>query len=97
MPRKSAAALSVIRLHPEPKPPTPRKDLDPKPKELFHEIVNSVPPRHFAQSDALLIELYATAILNARRAQQQIDKHGLVYGEKPSPCPGRKPRRTRSR
>jgi phage terminase small subunit len=85
MPRKSANALMTVVPLPTPKPPTLHSDCSPEVRAVFNEIVSSVPHKHFVKSDAPLIERYATAIVNARRAQAMIEKHGLVDHDKPSP------------
>ena len=85
MPRKSQSSLAIVPFPSTPKPPSPREKASTTVKAILREIVDSAPPKQFAQSDAPLIEALAQAIANSHVAQAQIEKYGLVHGLKPSP------------
>lgn len=80
MPRKAASALAVVpiedgqskvRLAPSSSAPD-------EVRELFAEIVRSVPAEHFKSSDRHLIEQYAQAIVLARQATTELAATGPV-------------------
>ncbi len=59
-------------------PITPSASLSDEAVRVFDFIVRSVSPDHFSDVDRPLLESYATAIVNARRAQEAIDRDGQV-------------------
>jgi hypothetical protein len=80
MPRKSASELAIVpidngrsrvRLAPSDSAPA-------EVRELFAEIVRSVPAEHFKASDRHLIEQYAQAIVLARQATTELAATGPV-------------------
>ncbi len=46
--------------------------------EVFEHLVRSMAPDHFSECDRPLLESYATAIVNARKAQAVLDRDGQV-------------------
>ena len=85
MPRKSAAALSVVmplkgvgRLR-------PRRELPEQVAKVFVEIVETVPADHFKASDIPLIEQYAFSILLGREAYEHLAKEGQIIAGRTSP------------
>ena len=74
MPRKSAAALSIVT------PKRPRARLAPSadaPEDVaavFREILTATPADHFVRGDVPLIQAYAEAIVMARRAAVELDR-----------------------
>ena len=85
MPRKSAEALSVVRLDPSPKPPALRREASAAVKELFNHILSNAPKGQFSQTDDILLELYCLAVLEARNAYHHLDAEGRVFNGRPSP------------
>src|SRR5918992_5414520 len=84
MPRKSAAALAMVRVDGRPEKLKPRPDAPAEVKAIFKEIVASVAPEHFYPSDSYLIERYSEAIALARRAYTELSTSGPVADGKPS-------------
>ena len=83
--RKSAASLSVVPLALIPRL-EPRDNLAPDPAAIFCEIVANCDPTHFKASDLPLLEEYAVAIAQARKAGEMLARHGpLGYRGKVSP------------
>jgi hypothetical protein len=82
MPRKSAAALTTLpafdarhsRLQPRPEAP-------PEVKDVFAELVFSMPPQHFRPCDAPLVEQYAQSIVLARLAYGELQLVGAGSSE----------------
>jgi hypothetical protein len=82
MPRKSSAAITTLpitdvrstRLE-------PRDDASPEIRDVFRELIMSVPASHFRPDDQVLIELYAQAILQSRAAFAELELTGPVNGE----------------
>jgi hypothetical protein len=78
MPRKSAAALSIVT------PRRPRARLAPSadaPEDVvtvFREILTATPADHFVPGDVPLIQAYAEAIVLARQAAIELDQSGPV-------------------
>jgi hypothetical protein len=85
MSRKSAASLSVIpaidaratRLQ-------PRADMAPTLKQIFADLVASMPPEHFRRGDVDLLEQFAAQVKLARQAYDEIEASGPVINNKPN-------------
>ncbi len=82
--RKSAASLAVV--------PTssvgrirPPAGLPESVKDVFADIVASMPADHFIRADAPLLVEYSTMIITARQAAEAMNQEGLVVGGRPSP------------
>jgi phage terminase small subunit len=85
MPRKSASSYVLPAIHPKPSLPRPSTDLAPEPLHVFNQLVATSPAGHFRASDAPLLETYATAIAQARRADRELAASGPVVGGRASP------------
>jgi phage terminase small subunit len=85
MPRKSAAALSVVHADIIPERIKPRVDASARVRAIFGEIVAQVPPNHFRPTDAALVEQYAQAIALGRQAFAALEAEGPVVGGRASP------------
>ena len=87
MPRKSSASLGVVPLDGRRRRSrlAPSEQAPAEVKELFLEIVRSVPAEHFKDIDAHLIEQYAQAIGLARRATSELAARGPVIEGRASP------------
>ena len=72
MPRKSAAALSVIPITSAHKRIQPPSDLSPPEANLFRTMISQVAPDHFTESDGPLIVSYVQATLLSRRASKEL-------------------------
>jgi hypothetical protein len=87
MPRKAASELAVVHLASK----QPRVRLAPSStapdevRQLFAEIVRSVPAEHFKPSDAPLIQEYAGAVALARQAAVALAAEGPVVGGRANP------------
>lgn len=86
MPRKSAAALTVVPVN-----VTGRArlrapaGLSEAVREIFVELVTANDVGHFSRSDVPLLVEYATAIAQARRAAEGMEKEGPVVRGRSSP------------
>jgi phage terminase small subunit len=85
MPRKSADALSVVRLDPRPKLPSPRKECSTEVKALFNQTLSQASKDQFRQTDDTLLELYCLAVLEARLAYQHLETEGRIISGRLSP------------
>jgi hypothetical protein len=78
MPRRSVASLAIVT------PKRPRARLAPSadaPEDVvtvFREILTATPADHFVPGDVPLIQAYAEAIVLARQAAIELDRHGPV-------------------
>ena len=86
MPRKSAAALAVL---PSPDRRSsrlrPRDDAPATVRQIFFNLVRSVPAEHFCPGDADLVEQLAQAVALARHAYTELEREGPVIDGKVSP------------
>ena len=81
MPRKSAAALSIVPpATPDPPGIDPPVGLIEPVRARFLEIVNAVHPDHFTSADIPLITEYATACNLARQAALALQREPVVNG-----------------
>src|SRR5262245_48032410 len=85
MPRKSAAALSIVRVDGSPEKLHARPGASAAIRAVFAEITSQVPANHFRPSDAPLIEQYAQAIVLGRQAYAAIEEEGPVVGGRANP------------
>jgi hypothetical protein len=53
----------------------PRSDAPAKVRQIFNDLVASVPPEHFRPGDADLLEQHAQSIALARKAYGELEKH----------------------
>ena len=85
MPRKSAAALSIMSPTGTPPRLTPPPTLNEDAKRVFLDVVCSVRADHFQPSDGLLLARYAEAAVMASDAATMLASEGTVIDGKPSP------------
>jgi len=85
MPRKSAAALSVIAVDGRPKRLQAPSSLSEPERSIFNRIVANCDARHFRPSDELLLVRYAEASALCDLAADHLRTEGAVVGGKPSP------------
>jgi hypothetical protein len=85
MPRRSAAALSVLSVDGTPPRLTPPPTLNEDAKRVFLDIVFSVNPNHFHPADGLLLARYAESAVMASDAATMLASEGTVIDGKPSP------------
>ena len=85
MPRKSAAALAVLRVDGKPSRLVPREGVTKEVGAIFKEIVAQVSASHFKPTDAALIEQYAQAIALGRRSYAALDDEGPVVSGRANP------------
>jgi len=85
LPRKSAAALSVVRVDGKPDRLAPRHGLSPDCRAIFTELTAQVPTDHFRPSDGVLLEQYAQAIALGRQAYAALEAEGPVVAGRPNP------------
>src|SRR5262245_64455675 len=76
MPRRSSASSEQPNHALLSSLPQPDTNAEPTIRKLFAEVVASMPRTHFKPGDAHLIELYAGAVLLARKARREIDANG---------------------
>jgi hypothetical protein len=83
MPRRSAAALSVMAVDGKPKrlePPTSLSDVE---RKLFIDLVTACDATHFRPSDLPLLCRYCEAAVLAEQAAQEL-RRGAIEDGKPS-------------
>ena len=85
MPRKSAAALSVLSVDGAPPRLTPPPTLNEDAKRVFIDVVCSLRAEHFQPADALLLARYAECSVMAGDAATMLATEGTVIDGKPSP------------
>jgi hypothetical protein len=86
LPRKSAAALSVLSpVDGRPSRLRPRPHMPREVREIFVDLVASRPPEHFRAEDADLLEQHAQGIALARQAYAELEASGPVVNGKASP------------
>jgi hypothetical protein len=86
MARRSAASFTVVpNVDGRPNRLSPRDDAPASVKEIFNDLVASVPPEHFRRGDADLLEQFAQAIALSRRAYAELEKTGPVINSRASP------------
>lgn len=73
MPRKSTASLSVVAIDSKNARLQPPKDMSAPAKQLWVEIVNSLPGDRFHVSDGPLLSLYCSALARAAEAMKQLE------------------------
>jgi hypothetical protein len=86
MPRKSAAALSVLSVDGAPARLTPPPTLNDDAKRVFIDILCSLRPEHFQPAGGLLLARYAECAVMAGDAATELSANGPVTADgKPSP------------
>jgi phage terminase small subunit len=83
--RKSAAALSVVRVDGSSEKLRPRANCSAAVRAIFNEICAQLPSDHFRPTDAPLLEQYCQAIALARQAFEQLEVEGPVIAGRTSP------------
>jgi phage terminase small subunit len=83
MPRKSIAALA-FKPHASARL-APRSGLSSEVRLIFVELVGRMPPDHFRETDAPLIEQYAQSIALARQAYANLTEEGSVVAGRANP------------
>jgi phage terminase small subunit len=84
MPRKSAAALSVIAVDGKPPRLLPPSSLSEAERKVFNQLVAACEPAHFRKSDLPLLCRYCESIVTADQAALEL-RQGAVIDGKPSP------------
>ncbi len=78
MPRKSTAALSVLRVDGKPRRVTAPKGLQGDAAQVFMDIVSSCPPEHFTAADRPLLAQFCEALALSARAARELHRSGPV-------------------
>jgi Phage terminase, small subunit len=82
MPRKSAAALSVVPpVSGLPSRLSPPADLGERERAIWLDIIGSLPPHHFIAADGHLLARYVEAAALAETAAAKMRKGAVVKGE----------------
>lgn len=84
MPRKSAAALSTLRVDGRPSRLSPPDGLGADEAALFRQLVSASEPEHFRRSDMPLLVEYVRACVLAATAAAHLREEGAVLGGKPN-------------
>jgi hypothetical protein len=84
MPRQSQASLSLAHIGPRKLEPPPELGEGSIEREIFRQVVASVPPAHFQSEDLPLLCAYARLCAQERRASEELAA-GAVVGGSPSP------------
>ena len=86
MPRRSVADLTVVRPLPDPTRtrPRPSADAPENVRQVFDELLRSMPSGHFKPCDAPLLQCYAEAVLLSRRAFEGLLNDGPIVDGRPS-------------
>src|SRR5262245_29157425 len=85
MPRKSAAALAVVRVDGKPVRLRPRDGAPADVAAVFKQIVATVAVDHFRPADGDLLEQLCQGIVLSRQAFDQLQREGPVVNGKASP------------
>lgn len=73
MPRKSAAALSVLQSMPVPKAPPPPRDFDPVAAKLWRAIAQDRPPDWFTPATLTLLRRFCRTAVYVERLNDALD------------------------
>ena len=84
MPRKSVAALAVVRVDGTPSRLRPPDTLGDAERTIFQSLVASCDSAHFRESDLPLLCRYVEAVVLAERAANEMRLSGPVIDGKPS-------------
>jgi phage terminase small subunit len=84
LPRRSTASLSVAAFTPGPRRLEPPADLQGADREIFVQIVASLPASHFLPEDVPLLRAYCTTVALAKQAASELQICPVV-GSAPSP------------
>jgi hypothetical protein len=84
MPRQSQASLSLAHIGPRRLEPPPELGAGSIEREIFRQVVASVPVAHFQPEDLPLLCAYARMCAQERRASEELAA-GAVVGGAPSP------------
>jgi hypothetical protein len=85
MPRKSAAALSIVQAERASDRLKPRVGASPDVKAIFHDLVAQINAEHFRPTDGPLLEQYAQAISLGRQAYAALEHEGPVIAGRANP------------
>jgi hypothetical protein len=82
--RRSRASLQVLRVDGSPERLQPPSNLTASERKLFCELVDAVPAKHFAKSDAPLLVSYVRCVLLSQKASKKAgtDASALMVFEK---------------
>jgi hypothetical protein len=84
MPRKSAAALSVVNVNGKPERLMPPASLSKAERIVFADLVHSCDADHFRPSDVWLLSRYCEAVVLAEQAARELRRGAVSKGGKVS-------------
>jgi hypothetical protein len=84
MPRRSSASLTIAAFAPGLRRLDPPSELGPVEREIFKQVVASVPANHFASEDMALLCAFSRSAALERRAAEELQASAVV-GTVPSP------------
>lgn len=76
--RPSAADLAVVPTTPERQSIQPPKQITPRARQIFAELVAATAPEHFAPSDVPVLTTFCEAVALREQAQQALADQGVV-------------------
>jgi phage terminase small subunit len=85
MPKRSAAALSMVRVDGKPARLRAPPHLPEEEAEVFRQLVAACDPDHFVRSDLPLLCAYAEATVMSRQAAHELREGGAVIGGRTNP------------